>query len=86
MLNDPQLRSDLHDVVAAQADAEGNRQNNYGLAIENQRALNPYYLLGLDRNDNRTCRMVQTIRRAQPGILLATLAASTLQSYGKSAA
>jgi hypothetical protein len=57
MLNDPQLRSDLRDVVAAQADAEGNRQNNYGLAIENQRALNPYYLLGLDRNDNRTCRM-----------------------------
>jgi len=57
ILSDTQLRADLRDVVAAQADAEGNRQNNYGLGIENQRALNPYYVLGMDENDNRTCRM-----------------------------
>ena len=57
IISDQELRSEVRDVVAAQADAEGNRQNNYGLAIENQRALNPYYVLGIDQNDNRTCRM-----------------------------
>lgn len=57
IISDQELRSEVRDVVAAQADAEGNRQNNYGLAIENQRALNPYYVLGIDQKDNRTCRM-----------------------------
>jgi hypothetical protein len=57
ILRDPQLRADLRGVVAAQADAEGNRQNNYGFGIENQRVLNPYYVFGLDADGNRTCRM-----------------------------
>jgi hypothetical protein len=57
ILQDPELRAELRDVVAAQADAEGNRQNNYGFGIENQRVLNPYYVFGLDANGNRTCRM-----------------------------
>lgn len=57
ILSDPQLRAELRDVVAAQADAEGNRQNNYGFGIENQRVLNPYYVFGLDAHGNRTCRM-----------------------------
>lgn len=57
IISDPMIRSDLRDVVAAQANAEETRLNAQPLSIENQRALDSYYLLGLDANENRTCRM-----------------------------
>jgi len=57
VVSDAELRSELRKVVAVQADAEANRVNNYAAALDNQRALEPYYVLSLDRHDNRTCRL-----------------------------
>jgi hypothetical protein len=56
-ISDPELRAELRDVVSAQADAEAQRDNSFLLGLESHRALELYYVLGLDRNDNRTCRM-----------------------------
>ena len=57
IVSDDGVKSALREVVAAQADAESQRQNSYEIALESQRALDPYYVLGLDANDDRTCHM-----------------------------
>lgn len=57
LVSDPELRAQLREVVSAQADAEANRANNYVGAVAVQSTLEPYFVLGLDRNENRTCRM-----------------------------
>jgi hypothetical protein len=57
IISDPDLRNELRTVVAVQADGEAQRDNSFTLALENQRALDPYYVLGLDSHENRTCRM-----------------------------
>jgi hypothetical protein len=54
-VSDSRLRGNLRDVVAAQANANEVRDNAQPLSLEAQRALEPYLLLGLDENGNRTC-------------------------------
>ena len=44
-------------MVSAQADAEAQRDNAYFQSLDAQRALQAYFLLGIDGNGNRTCRM-----------------------------
>ena len=56
-ISDPELRASLRAVVAAQADAEANRQNSVEFAMEGSRTLEPHLVRGLDANDNRTCRV-----------------------------
>ena len=56
-ISDPELRASLRAVVAAQADAEANRQNSMEFAMEGFRLLEPHLVRGLDANDNRTCRV-----------------------------
>jgi hypothetical protein len=56
-ISDPELRASLRAVVAAQADAEANRQNSVEFAMEGFRVLEPHLMRGLDANDNRTCRV-----------------------------
>ena len=56
-ISDAELRNDLREVVSAQADAEEQRENSFTFAMEVFRTLGPYYVPGLDRNGNRTCRM-----------------------------
>jgi hypothetical protein len=56
-ISDPELRASLRAVVAAQADAEANRQNSVEFAMDGSRMLEPYLVRGLDANDNRTCRV-----------------------------
>jgi len=56
-ISDPQLRASLRAVVAAQADAESNRQNSVGFAMEGFRMVEPHLIRGLDANDDRTCRV-----------------------------
>lgn len=57
LISDPQLRAELRDVVSAQADAEAQRDNAFFHSLDAQRTLEQYYVLGIDANDNRTCRM-----------------------------
>ena len=57
VISDPELRASLRAVVAAQADAEANRQNSVEFAREGFRMLEPHLVRGLDANDNRTCRV-----------------------------
>ena len=57
LVGDAQLRSELRDVVAAQATAEAIRENSAVQGLEAQRALDPYFVLGLDPSDERTCRV-----------------------------
>jgi hypothetical protein len=56
-ISDPQVRSSLRAVVAAQADAEANRQNSVEFAMEGFRMVEPHMVRGLDANDDRTCRV-----------------------------
>ena len=56
-ISDPDLREQLREVVSAQADAEEQRSNSLAFAMEAYRTLLPYYVPGLDRDGNRTCRM-----------------------------
>ena len=56
-ISDAELRNDLREVVSAQADAEEQRENSFTFAMEAFRTLGPYYVPGLDRDGNRTCRM-----------------------------
>ena len=55
LVSDPQLRSQLRQVTAAQADAVA--QLNYARqrSISIRQALEPYYVLDIDRDGNRTC-------------------------------
>jgi hypothetical protein len=57
LISDPELRASLRAVVAAQADAEANRQNSLDFAREGFRSVEPHLLRGLDANDDRTCRV-----------------------------
>ena len=57
LISDPDLRASLRAVVAAQADAEANRQNSFEFAREGFRMTEPYLVHGLDAHDNRTCRV-----------------------------
>ena len=57
IVSDPEIRAAMRDVVAAQANANELAQRNEALMLDNQRTLSPYVVLGLDENDNRTCRM-----------------------------
>ena len=57
LITDPELRASLRAVVAAQADAEANRQNSSEFAREGFRMLEPSLVRGLDANDDRTCRV-----------------------------
>lgn len=57
LISDPDLRASLRAVVAAQADAEANRQNSVEFALEGFRMTEPYLIRGLDAHDNRTCRV-----------------------------
>ena len=64
LVSDPELRAELRDVVSAQADAEAQRDNAFFHSLDAQRTLERYYVLGMDADDNRTCRM-DWIRLAQ---------------------
>ena len=55
LIRDPEMRASLRAVVAAQADAEANRENSLEFAMEGFRMLEPHLVRGLDQNDNRTC-------------------------------
>ena len=55
IVSDPQLRSDLRDVAAAQADAVAQLNYSRQTSIPIREALEPYYALGVDRDGNRTC-------------------------------
>jgi hypothetical protein len=57
LISDPELRASLRAVVAAQADAEANRQNSVDFALEGFRMMEPHLVRGLDANDDRTCRV-----------------------------
>ena len=57
LISDPDLRASLRAVVAAQADAEANRQNSAEFALEGFRTTEPYLVRGLDAHDDRTCRV-----------------------------
>ena len=57
IISDPEIRAQLRHVVAAQGNAEALRLNQFQLSLDIQRALDDYYLLGLDEEDERTCRM-----------------------------
>ena len=57
IISDPDIRAQLRHVVAAQGNAEALRLNQFQLSIDIQRSLDPYFLLGLDSNVERTCRM-----------------------------
>jgi hypothetical protein len=57
IVSDPKLRLELRQVTAAQADAVA--QLNYARqkSISFRQALEPYYVLDLDQNGRRTCRL-----------------------------
>ena len=57
LVSDPQLRLELRQVAAAQADAVA--QLNYARqrSIAIRQALEPYYLLDIDQDGRRTCSM-----------------------------
>lgn len=57
IIGDREVRAAMRDVVAAQADAEAQRDNAFVLGVNAQRTLEPYHVLGLDERDNRTCRL-----------------------------
>ena len=57
LISDPELRASLRAVVAAQADAEANRQNSQDFAMEGLRMVEPNLIRGIDANDDRTCRV-----------------------------
>jgi hypothetical protein len=56
LISDPELRASLRAVVAAQADAEANRQNSVEFAMDGFRMVEPHLVRGLDINNDRTCR------------------------------
>jgi hypothetical protein len=55
IVSDPELRSELRAVTAAQADAVGQLNYSREKSIPIRQALEPYYKLGLDRDGNHTC-------------------------------
>lgn len=57
IISDPQLRAELRDVVAAQADAEANRQNTTEIASRTDEGMSPYYRSNLDSDGNNHCKV-----------------------------
>ena len=55
IISDTKLRAELRDVVAAQADAEANRQNTTEIASRTDAGLSPYYRSSLDSEGNNHC-------------------------------
>lgn len=57
IISDPDLRSELREVAAAQADSvtQLNYSRSFGIAIFG--ALQPYLVLGVDQSGNSTCRV-----------------------------
>jgi hypothetical protein len=55
IVSDPDLRAELRDVAAAQADAVAQLNWSRQNSIPIRRALDPYYFMDLDRDGNRTC-------------------------------
>lgn len=56
LVSDPQLRSELRRVAAAQADAVAQLNYSRQKSIAIRQALEPYYLLDVDREGKRSCR------------------------------
>ena len=55
IVSDPQLRADLRKVAAAQADAVAQLNFSRQKSISIRQILEPYYLIDIDRDGNRTC-------------------------------
>ena len=55
LVSDPQLRSEVREVAAAQADAVAQLNYSRQTSIQIRQALEPYYVLDLDRDGNRIC-------------------------------
>ncbi|HEX6741702.1 MAG TPA: hypothetical protein VF079_07915 [Sphingomicrobium sp.] len=79
-ISDPQIRSSLRAVVAAQADAEANRENSVGFAMEGFRMVEPHLVRGLDANDDRTCRVDWPALAKDPSGSVAMARAARLHS------
>lgn len=79
-ISDPQLRASLRAVVAAQADAEANRQNSVGFAMEGFRMMEPHLVRGLDSHDDRTCRVDWTSLARDPNGSVSMARAARLHS------
>lgn len=80
LISDPELRASLRAVVAAQADAEANRQNSQDFAMEGFRTVEPHLIRGLDANDDRTCRVDWPRLAKNPDGRVAMARAARLQS------
>ena len=80
LISDPELRASLRAVVAAQADAEANRQNSLDFALEGFRTIEPSLVRGLDTNDDRTCRVDWLRLSRDPGGAAAMARAARLHS------
>ena len=57
IISDPEIRTDLRAVAAAQADAVAQLNYSRQTSIPNRVAAEPYYTLGFDRDGNRTCNI-----------------------------
>ena len=79
-IRDPQVRSSLRAVVAAQADAEANRQQSLEFAREGVRMVEPHLIRGLDANDDRTCRVDWPALAQDPSGSVAMARAARLHS------
>lgn len=56
IVSDPELRSELRTVAAAQADAVAQLNYSREKSLPIRESLEPYYKLGLDSDGNHTCR------------------------------
>lgn len=56
IVSDPELRADLREVAAAQADAVTQLNYSRSLGIPIYQALQPFVIVGFDTNGNPTCR------------------------------
>ena len=57
IISDPEVRTELRAVAAAQADAVAQLNYSRQTSIPNRQAAEPYYRLGFDREGNRTCNI-----------------------------
>ena len=57
IISDPELRAAMRDVVAAQADAEANRQNTTEIASRTDAEMGAYYRTTLDPQGNNQCEV-----------------------------
>ena len=80
LISDPQLRASLRAVVAAQADAEANRQQSVDFAMAGLRLIERNLIRGLDANDDRTCRVDWAALARNPDGKVAMARAARLHS------